>query len=107
MKSGKPTHYRLTPRAVEDLEEIWLYTADTWSITQADRYTDSFAQSFETILAMPEIARERGEFTPPVRIHPSGQHHVVYRIEGDHILVIRILGGRQDWAAILKAIDPS
>ena len=106
MKPGKPSYYRLTPSAVADLEEIWLYTADTWSIAQANRYSDSFAQSLETIMAIPEIARERTEFSPPVRIHPSGQHHVVYRIEVDHILVIRILGGRQDWAAILKALDP-
>lgn len=106
MKPGRPSHYRLTPRAISDLEEIWLYSADAWSIAQADRYADSFAQSFETILSMPEIARERAEFTPPVRVHPSGQHLVLYRIEADHILVIRILGGRQDWAALLKALDP-
>lgn len=105
MSSGKPTHYRLTPRAIADLEEIWRYTAEHWSIDQAERYTDSFSQSFETLLSMPEIARERQEFTPPVRIHPSGQHLIVYRIESGHILVIRILGGRQDWAAILKALD--
>ena len=106
MKPGKPSHYRLTPRAIADLEEIWRYTADTWSIAQADQYIDSFAQSFETILSMPEMARERLEFSPPVRIQPSGQHHVVFRIEAGHVLVIRILGGRQDWANILRALDP-
>ncbi len=106
MERGKLSHYRLTPRAIADLEEIWLYTAETWSIAKADRYTDSFAQSFDTILTMPEIARERLEFSPPVRIHPSGQHHVVYRIEADYLLVIRILGGGQDWAAILRVLDP-
>ncbi|PHP64956.1 plasmid stabilization protein ParE [Zhengella mangrovi] len=106
MPSSKPSQYRLTPQAVADLEAIWLYTAETWSVRQADLYTDSFAQSFETLLTMPEIARERAEFTPPVRIHPSGQHHIVYRIEADHILIIRILGGGQDWDALLRALDP-
>jgi toxin ParE1/3/4 len=105
MLSGKLTHYRLTPSAIADLEEIWRYTAEHWSIDQAERYADSFSQSFETLLRMPKIARERQEFTPPVRLHRSGQHLIVYRIEAGHILVIRILGGRQDWAAILKALD--
>jgi toxin ParE1/3/4 len=34
--SGHP--YRLTPRAEIDLEEIWLYTFQNWSLEQADRY---------------------------------------------------------------------
>jgi toxin ParE1/3/4 len=106
MTLGKAAHYKLTPRAIQDLEDIWTYTAETWSTAQADHYTDNFVQAFETILLMPEIARERVEFTPPVRIHQTGQHLIVYRIENKDILVIRILGGRQDWAALLKGLDP-
>ncbi len=34
----KALPYILSKKAVTDLEEIWLYTADKWSVTQADRY---------------------------------------------------------------------
>lgn len=54
---------------------------------------------------MPSLARERREFDPPVRIHPSAEHLIIYRIEADLILVIRILGGRQNWRAMLEVID--
>lgn len=54
---------------------------------------------------MPGRARERPEFDPPVGIHPSGAHIVVYRIEGDHLAILRVLGGRQDWQAILPKDD--
>lgn len=99
------THYRLTPAAQDDLEEIWLYSAQTWSIEQADRYIDALEETFGRLLFMPEMARERPEFDPPVRVHSSTEHVIVYRIKDDHLAVLRVLGGGQDWQTILRAID--
>lgn len=99
------SHVRLTPAAQRDLEDIWLYSAGTWSVEQADRYIDALEEVCARLLAMPEIARERDEFDPPVRIYPSASHLIVYRIADDHLTVVRILGGRQDWQSILAAID--
>lgn len=105
MTPVKPTHYRLTPRAVSDLDDIWHYTAGHWSVDQAGIYTDGFIHCFETIVASPFIARERTEFTPPIHIHPYERHLIIYLIENDHIAVVRLLGGQQDWQAILQRID--
>ena len=96
---------RLTPLSETDLEDIWSYSAENWSVDQADRYIDALAAAFDTIAHMPEIARERTDFTPPVRIHPSAQHVIIYRIQPNHIEIIRVLGGKQDWLAKLKALD--
>jgi plasmid stabilization system protein ParE len=30
--------YRLRPRAIADLDEIWDYTVSTWNEAQAERY---------------------------------------------------------------------
>ena len=97
--------YRLTPMAEADLEDIWLYTAQTWSPDQADTYIDNLVRVIETLVAMPTIARERDEFDPPVRIHPAAAHLIIYRIEEAFLTVIRILGGRQNWRAMLEMID--
>ena len=105
MGPGSLSGFRVTPRAQQDLEEIWRYSADTWSVEQADTYIDSLFQAIDIIGAMPSLARERSEFTPPVRIHPSGQHLIIYRIELGYLLIIRILGGQQDWQAVLAQID--
>ena len=102
MTDPKPTHYRLTPAAARDLEEIWLYTARNWSANQADRYTEALEDAFDTLLAMPEIARERLEFNPPIRIHPIARHAILYRIEQDYILVLRVLGCQQNWNVLLE-----
>ena len=105
MAPGEFTGYRLTPKAEDDLEAIWRYSAETWSPVQADTYIDTLIATIETIVAMPTLARERAEFDPPVRIHPAAEHLVIYCIDGDMILVIRILGGRQNWRAMLEVID--
>ena len=105
MAGGKLRDYRLAPAAATDLEDIWRYTARNWSVEQADRYTDALEAAFDTLLAMPEIARERREFDPPVRVHPSAQHVIVYRIEADHLVILRVLGGRQNWHALLDTAD--
>jgi toxin ParE1/3/4 len=105
MTSSELAGYRLTPRAESDLGEIWLYTAETWSPGQADLYIDTLIQTIETLVAMPTMARERYEFDPPVRIHPTAEHLIIYRIEDTFLLVVRILGGRQNWRAMLEVID--
>jgi len=105
MPASNPIAYRLTPAAQRDLEDIWLYTAQTWSMAQADRYTDIMEDTFDRLLFMPEMSRDRPEFDPHVRIHPSAEHLIIYRVEGDQLVVLRVLGAGQDWHAILGAAD--
>lgn len=105
MSASDFTSYRLTPAAQDDLEDIWLYTLEQWSLQRADRYTDILEDTFDRLLFMPEMARERSEFDSPVRIHPSAEHLIIYRIEGDCLVILRVLGAGQDWQAILRAVD--
>ncbi|WP_107496442.1 type II toxin-antitoxin system RelE/ParE family toxin [Thalassobius sp. I31.1] len=105
MSANNLTGYQLTPAAQNDLEDIWYYTMQNWSATQADRYADILEDTLDRLVFMPEMARERLEFNPPVRIHPSAEHLIVYRIEGHNLAVLRILGASQNWQAILRAVD--
>jgi toxin ParE1/3/4 len=105
MSSGNPGRYRLTPRALADLDDIWRFSAERWSVDHANGYVDELVRIFDLIAAVPTLARERREFTPPVRIHVHRAHLIVYLTEPDQILIVRLLGGRQDWAAILNAAD--
>lgn len=105
MPASDLAEYRLTQAAQTDLEDIWLYTLEHWSVEQADRYIDSLEDTFSRLLFMPEMARDRPEFDPPVRIHPSTKHLIVYRIEDDYLNILRVLGTGQDWHALLRALD--
>lgn len=71
-----------------------------------DRYVDALVRAFETLAILPSLAREQPEFVPPVRIHPHGRHLIVYTSGADHIVIVRLLGSRQDWVDILKTTGP-
>lgn len=105
MSFGERGQYRLAPQAVADLDDIWRFSAERWSIGQADRYIDDLVRIFEMISAMPTLARERAEFKPPVRIHVHESHLIIYMIAEDRVTILRLLGGQQDWISILNAAD--
>jgi len=91
----------IRPAAETDLSDIWHQGADMWGIEQADHYADGLFALFDLLADFPEMARERGEFTPPVRIHPSGVHLVIYRTDGQGVEIVRILHAQQNLTAYL------
>ncbi len=56
--------YRLSPLAKQDLEKIWLYTLEEWSVEQADMY-------YHTIIAAIEGLLTRRQIPQPTDILPG------------------------------------
>jgi len=46
--------FRVTPAALRDLEEIWLYTRRKWNAGQADRYIDDLFKAFPGWQVLPD-----------------------------------------------------
>jgi toxin ParE1/3/4 len=91
--------YRLTRRAAADIRHIYAEGLRLFGSAQAERYHARLARVFDLLADNPELARERTELSPPVRIHPCGSHLVVYVIEADGgILIVRVRHRREDWA---------
>ena len=105
MSFDEARSYRLTSRALDDLEFTWRHTAETWSLNRADAYTDELTRVFETLAVFPILARERKEFNPPVRIHVHESHLIIYLFTDQEVVIVRLIGGRQDWYSILKAAE--
>lgn len=89
--------YKTTTRANEDIIDIYVHGAHEFGTGQAENYHQALVELFGILANNPFIARERQEFRPPVRLHFYKAHAIVYRIMSDHILIIRVLHGRQDW----------
>jgi toxin ParE1/3/4 len=95
----------ISMRARQDIEDVWLHSARTWSVGQAERYVRALAATFDLICHTPELGPAHRQFVPPVRIHRHGSHLIVYRIEAGTILIDRVLHTKQNWRAILEKSD--
>ena len=88
---------RLTAAAEEDLLSIFLDGAAHFGDAQAARYHAGLGKAFDLIALNPEMARERRELKPPVRIHPHGSHLIVYLVDAEGVLIVRVRHGHEDW----------
>ena len=93
--------FRLTPAAETDLDAIWEFTAEQWSIDQAETYLRGLNDKFNQLCAFPLSNRERTEISPPVRLSIYKSHLIIYRLETDHVAVLRVVHGAQRWQALL------
>lgn len=90
--------YMLSRAAEEDLIYIFLYGIDQFGLAQAERYHELLSKTFQFLAENPEVAHERPEITPPVRIHPVKSHLIVYTLDPDGgIFIVRVRHGREDW----------
>ena len=87
--------YRLYPRARADIEKIWLYTLETWSMNQADSYINDIINVFDG-LAKGTITGRTVDIREGYLKHPVGSHMIYYRQSPSHIDIVRILHQRMD-----------
>lgn len=88
--------FRLTPAALGDLESIWRYTEQQWGVAQAAHYIDLLNDAFEAIAQSPRAAPSCKHIRPGYRRHGVERHAVYYRLEGDMVIVVRVLHERMD-----------
>lgn len=88
--------HRLAPEAEADLDELWFYVASNASIEVADRLVDSVATRFFLLARYPRAGRQRDDILPGMRIFPIGDYVVLYRLEGNDVLIARVVRGSRD-----------
>jgi len=87
--------YRLFPLAEADLEDIWLYTFQHWSMAQADTYHNHLVSAFSGLAAGTKQGRSVGVLQD-FQKYRCGSHVIYFLDHPDHLDVIRILHQRQD-----------
>ena len=91
----------LSRRARADIDDIWEYSAATWSPAQADRYLTGLEHILHLLCHEPDLGRLRQEFQPPVRLHPYRAHLIFYQSDAATVDVIRVLNARSDWHSVI------
>ncbi|AZE99516.1 putative plasmid stabilization protein ParE [Pseudomonas orientalis] len=88
--------YRLAPAAERDLEVIWAYTVQQWSVEQAHRYIDLLTTAFAALAQSPKTAQACDHIRAGYRCSRVERHMVYFRITEYGIAIIRVLHDRMD-----------
>ncbi len=86
----------ISKKAVADLEEIWFYTADKWSVGQADRYYNLLFDEIHYICKNINAGKSMEHVRRGYRASKVKSHLIFYRVVNETIEVIRILHERMD-----------
>lgn len=96
--------YRLSKRALTDIESIGLYIARD-SASAADRVVDSIFERLKMLERFPRAGRRREDLGGGYRSVSVGQSAVLYKIGDTTIQVARVLHGKRDLPKIIKRED--
>jgi len=87
----------LRQEAINDLNDIWIYTFEEWSEKQADKYYSTLEFACIQIGKNPELGKEYDGINRNLLGLRTGKHIIFYQvISKDEIEVIRILHERMD-----------
>lgn len=90
--------YKISRAAQQDVENIWHYTLQKWSLEQADRYFNLILDEIEYIAMHPESGKDYSKVRAGYFRSQVKSHFIFYRInsETEGVEIIRILHQRMD-----------
>ncbi len=96
--------YIISHQANQDLENIWLYTFENWSVEQADRYFELIMDEIEYISINPDSGIDFSSIRKGYYRSRIKSHFIFYRINKKNkvVEIIRILYQRMDFENRLK-----
>ena len=96
--------HRLSPQAEAELDNIWYYVAkESGSIGIADRLIESITERFYLLSRYPHIGRRRDhDLRPGLRSFPVGEYLIIYRAEGEDVLILHVMRGSRNIQALLR-----
>jgi toxin ParE1/3/4 len=90
--------YKISQEANQDIENIWLYTFENWSLEQADRYFKLIMDEIEYISRKPEFGKDYSQVEKGYFCSRMKSHLIFYKInrKTEVVEIIRILHQRMD-----------
>lgn len=91
-------NYKLSKLAERDLENIWLYTFEEWSLEQADHYFDLIMNEIEYISNNPKSGKDYSEIRKGYFRSRVKSHFIFYKNnwKEETVEIIRILHKQMD-----------
>ena len=92
----KSRTFIISKKAVSDLEGIWLYTVEKWSVQQADRYYNLIFDEIAYICKNENAGKSMEHVRKGYRASKVKSHLIFYKISKNVIEIVRIPHERMD-----------
>ena len=90
--------YEISVKANEDIDKIWLYTYENWSLELADRYYNLIMDEIEYISKKFESGKSMEHLRKGYRSSKVKSHIIFYKKSEKNIVeIIRVLHSRMDF----------
>ena len=86
----------LSPQAVLDLEDIYIYTFKTWGLKQAEKYQDELFERMVYLKRNPNLGSEYLLNGQRYRQMKVNRHLIFYRTDQKNCIVVRVLNERME-----------
>lgn len=91
--------FKLTPRALKDLDAIADYSLGKWGSERTTEYIDALVRRMHWLAENPELGRERRDVAAGYRSFTQGRHVVFYIVGEGSISIIGVPHASMDIAA--------
>jgi toxin ParE1/3/4 len=96
--------YRLSSKAEEQLDDIWLFIArESGSVDIAIRVLEDISDRFWLLAQQPYMGRRREDLSSELRSFAAGNYVILYSIAKDDVVLIHyVFHGNQDIDSFLR-----
>ncbi len=98
---GGASHFRRTPLAEQDLEDIWFFVAQD-NPDAADRLLEKIEESIVLLAENPPLGPARPDIAPELRYHPVDHYVLFYRIFKNDIDLVRVVHEARHWLSLFQ-----
>lgn len=91
---------RMSNPAISDVEKIADHLAEKASMNSADKFLAALNKKLKKISQFPSIGRLRNEIRENARSISVESYLVLYEVDGDIIVILRVVSGYQDLTAL-------
>ena len=92
--------YELANTADEDFERIFEFGIDTFGLAQAIDYQQGMTKRFEELAEQPSLYQKIDAVRSGYRRSVYRSHSIYYKIEPNHVFIVRILGQQEPTKAL-------
>jgi toxin ParE1/3/4 len=86
----------LQPAARADLRSIYEFSVERFGRRVAETYLTGLRCAFDRVLEFPMIAPVYADVAPEIHVLHHRSHRIFYRIDGETILIVRVLHASRD-----------